>query len=129
MSSALKFTHLIISFRPSPVVSVIFHGVIYTCCRWQDKKTKDRRQKRQKTNEKKEKTKEGRQKTKDTKEKKTNVRIKMKRKVMGCELVGTFLLCLLPSLIIENQTLANNDSSRVRHFLFSSFFFINFVFI
>lgn len=33
--------------------------------------------------------------------------------VMGCELVGTFLLCLLPSLIIENQTLANNDSSRV----------------
>ena len=34
---------------------------------------------------------------------------------MGCELVGTFLLCLLPSLIIENQTLANNDSSRVRN--------------
>merc|ERR1719400_1083216 len=28
---------------------------------------------------------------------------------MGCELVGTFL----PSLIIDNQTLANNDSSRV----------------
>ena len=34
---------------------------------------------------------------------------------MGCELVGTFLLCLLPPLIIENQTLANNDSSRVSH--------------
>jgi len=33
--------------------------------------------------------------------------------VMACELVGTFLLCLLPSIIIENQTLANNDSSRV----------------
>ena len=34
---------------------------------------------------------------------------------MGCELVGTFLLCLLPPLIIDNQTLANNDSSRVSH--------------
>lgn len=33
--------------------------------------------------------------------------------VMGCELLGTFLLCLLPPLIIDNQTLANNDSSRV----------------
>jgi len=32
---------------------------------------------------------------------------------MGCELLGTFLLCLLPPLIIDNQTLANNDSSRV----------------
>ena len=39
---------------------------------------------------------------------------------MGCELVGTFLLCLLPSLIIENQTLANNDSSRVSHLLLRS---------
>ena len=34
---------------------------------------------------------------------------------MGCELLGTFLLCLLPPLIIDNQTLANNDSSRVSH--------------
>ena len=39
---------------------------------------------------------------------------------MGCELLGTFLLCLLPPLIIDNQTLANNDSSRVNYkFCFS----------
>ena len=42
---------------------------------------------------------------------------------MGCELVGTFLLCLLPPLIIENQTLANNDSSRVSHSNFSISYF------
>ena len=29
---------------------------------------------------------------------------------MLVELVGTFLLCLLPPLILENSTLANNDS-------------------
>ena len=34
---------------------------------------------------------------------------------MGCELLGTFLLCLLPPLIIDNQTLANNDSSQVSY--------------
>jgi len=33
--------------------------------------------------------------------------------VMLVELVGTFLLCLLPPLILENSTLANNDSSRL----------------
>lgn len=33
--------------------------------------------------------------------------------VMALVLLGTFLLCVLPPLIIDNQTLANNDSSRV----------------
>ena len=36
-------------------------------------------------------------------------------KVMGCELLGTFLLCLLPPLIIDNQTLAHNDSSQLSY--------------
>lgn len=33
--------------------------------------------------------------------------------VVLAELVGTMVLCLLPPLILENKTLANNDSSRV----------------
>jgi len=34
-------------------------------------------------------------------------------KVVVCEFAGTFLLCLLPPLILENQSLANNDSTKL----------------
>ena len=37
----------------------------------------------------------------------------MSPQVVLAELVGTMVLCLLPPLILENKTLANNDSSRV----------------